>query len=299
MKNNRSNMKIIAGSSNPQLALKLGSALRLELLDTNLSKFNDGELKIQVHGLIGKEVLLVQSTSSPVNDHLIELLLLADTAKRAGAEKIIAVIPYFGYSRQDRSDYKNCPISASVVIKMIEAAGITEVITLDLHSSQLEGVFNIPIKNLSTSSIFFPIIQDQANNIIVSPDIGGISRAKNYSSLLGTDLAIINKSRDLNGVCSMSEIIGDVKGKRCIIVDDIIDGADTVCLATELLLTNGAKSVTAIITHGVLSGDALAKIQKSVLKHLYISDSINNSILPDKISVLPAHELLAAAIKQV
>ncbi len=299
MKNNRSNMKIIAGSSNPQLALKLGAALRLELLDTNLSKFNDGELKIQVHGLIGKEVLLVQSTSAPVNDHLIELLLLADTAKRAGAERIIAVIPYFGYSRQDRSDYKNGPISASVVIKMIEAAGITEVITLDLHSSQLEGLFNIPIKNLSTSSIFFPIIQDQANNIVVSPDIGGISRARNYSSLLGTDLAIINKSRDLNSVCSMSEIIGDVKDKRCIIVDDIIDGADTVCLATELLLANGANSVTAIITHGVLSGDALAKIQKSVLKHLYMSDSINNFTLPDKISVLPAHELLAAAIKRV
>ena len=290
-------MKIIAGSSNPQLALKLGSALRLELLDTNLSKFNDGELKIQVHGLIGKEVLLVQSTSSPVNDHLIELLLLADTAKRAGAEKIIAVIPYFGYSRQDRSDYKNGPISASVVIKMIEAAGITEVITLDLHSSQLEGVFNIPIKNLSTSSIFFPIIQDQANNIIVSPDIGGISRAKNYSSLLGTDLAIINKSRDLNSICSMSEIIGDVKDKCCIIVDDIIDGADTVCLATDLLLANGAKSVEAIVTHGVLSGGALAKIQKSALKHLYITDSINNPALPAKISVLPIYELLAAVIE--
>ena len=149
------------------------------------------------------------------------------------------------------------------------------------------------------SSIFFPIIQDQANNIVVSPDIGGISRARNYSSLLGTDLAIINKSRDLNSVCSMSEIIGDVKDKRCIIVDDIIDGADTVCLATELLLANGANSVTAIITHGVLSGDALAKIQKSVLKHLYMSDSINNFTLPNKISVLPAHELLAAAIKRV
>ena len=148
-------MKIIAGSSNPQLALKLGVALSIELLDTNISKFNDSELKIQVHGLIGKEILLVQSTSAPVNDHLMELLLLADTAKRAGAERIIAIIPYFGYSRQDRSDYKNGPISASVVIKMIEAAGITEVITLDLHSSQLEGVFNIPIKNLSPSLVYF------------------------------------------------------------------------------------------------------------------------------------------------
>lgn len=289
-------MKIIAGSSNPLLALRLGTELGLEFLETKISKFNDSELKIQVHGLIGKEVLLVQSTSSPVNDHLIELILLADTARRAGAERIIAVVPYFGYSRQDHSDYKNSPISASVVIKMIEAAGITEIITLDLHSSQLEGVFNIPIKNLSTSSIFFPIIQGQENNIVVSPDIGGISRARNYGSLLGANIAIINKSRDSNNACSMSEIIGDVKGKHCIIIDDIIDGANTVCLATELLLKNGANSVEAIVTHGVLSGDAVAKVQKSALKHLYISDSINNPALSDKISVLPIHELLAVVI---
>ena len=295
----KNNMKIIAGSSNPNLALRLGLDLGFEVLDTKLSKFNDGELKIQVHGLIGKEILLIQSTSAPVNDHLMELLLLADTARRGGAKRIIAVIPYFGYSRQDRCDYKNGPISASVVIKMIEAAGVTEVITLDLHSNQLEGVFNIPIKNLSTQSIFFPVIQGQVNNIVISPDIGGISRARNYGSLLGTDLAIINKSRDLNNVCSMSEIIGDVKGRHCIIIDDIIDGANTVCLATELLLKNGANSVEAIVTHGVLSGDAVAKIQKSALKHLYISDSISNPVLPDKLSVLPTHELLAAAIKLI
>ena len=168
----KNNMKIIAGSSNPNLALRLGLDLGFEVLDTKLSKFNDGELKIQVHGLIGKEILLIQSTSAPVNDHLMELLLLADTARRGGAKRIIAVIPYFGYSRQDRCDYKNGPISASVVIKMIEAAGVTEVITLDLHSNQLEGVFNIPIKNLSTQSIFFPVIQGQVNNIVISPDIG-------------------------------------------------------------------------------------------------------------------------------
>ncbi len=289
-------MKIIAGSSNPNLALRLGMELGFGFLDTKLSKFNDGELKIQVHGFIGKEVVLVQSTSAPVNDHLMELLLLADTTRRAGAERIVAIIPYFGYSRQDRSDYKNGPISASVVIKMIEAAGVTEVITLDLHSSQLEGFFSIPIKNLSTESIFFSVIQKQVNTIIVSPDIGGISRARNYGSLLGTDLAIINKSRDLNNVCSMSEIIGDVKDKHCIIIDDIIDGANTVCLATELLLAKGANSVEAIVTHGVLSGDAVAKVQKSALTHLYISDSIRHLVLPDKISVLPIHELLAAVI---
>lgn len=296
MKNNRSTMKIITGSSNPHLALRLGKELRLEFLDAKLSKFDDGELKIQVHGFIGREVLLVQSTSAPVNDHLIELLLLADTARRAGAERIIAIIPYFGYSRQDRCDYKNGPISASLVIKMIEAAGVTEVITLDLHSSQLEGVFNIPIKNLSTQSIFFPVIQGQVNNIVVSPDIGGIKRARNYGSLMGTDLAIINKSRDLDNMCSMSEVIGNVKDKHCIIVDDIIDGANTICLATEILLENGANSVEAIVTHGVLSGDAKDKIQKSAIKRLYISDSIHNPILPDKVSVLPIHELLAAAI---
>ncbi|GAB4163677.1 MAG: ribose-phosphate pyrophosphokinase [Rickettsiaceae bacterium] len=268
------------------------------MLDTKINKFSDSELKIQVDGNIGEEVILFQSTSAPVNDHLMELLLLADTAKRAGASKIIAVIPYFGYGRQDRCTYKNGPISASLVAKMIEAAGITKIITLDLHSNQLEGFFNIPVVNLVAESIFFPVIQKQENTIVVSPDLGGISRARSYSLLLGVQMAIVNKSRDLNNICSTNGIMGDVKGKHCVIVDDIIDGANTICLATDLLFEKGASSVEAIVTHGVLSGDAIKKVENSGLKNLYVADSIPITELTDKLTVLPAHELFAAALKQ-
>lgn len=290
-------MKIISGSSNPKLASRISQEIGAKLLDTKIDNFSDSELRVQVSDNIGKDIIIVQSTSTPVNNHLMELLFLADTAKRAGAQNIIAIIPYFGYSRQDRCTYKYGPISASLVIKMLESAGITEIITLDLHSSQLEGMFNVPVTNLSTESIFFPILKNKKNIIAVSPDIGGIQRARNYSSLLGVDLAIINKSRDMNNIPSMSEIIGDVAGKDCIIVDDIVDGANTVCMATELLLKNGAASVRAIITHAVLSGDAITKIENSSLENIYVSDSIYHEKLPDKFTVIPIHELIGRCFK--
>jgi len=289
-------MKIIAGSSNPQLAKRISQEIGAELLNTQIDNFSDGELKVQVLDNIGTDIIIVQSTSTPVNNHLMELLLLADTAKRAGAKNIIAVMPYFGYSRQDRCTYKHGPISASLVIKLLEASGITAIITLDLHSSQLEGMFNIPITNLSTESIFFPVLEQKENVIIVSPDIGGIARARNYSSLLGTDLAIINKSRDTTNACSMSEIIGDVSGKNCIIVDDIIDGATTICMATEILLARGASSVEAVVTHAVLSGDSITKVKNSPLKNIYVSDSIYHKQLSSKFTVLPIHQLLGRVI---
>lgn len=287
-------MKIISGSSNNSLSQRVAKNLGLKLLDTTISRFSDGELKVQVNDNIGDEVAIIQSTSSPVNDHLMELLLLADTAKRAGSKRIVAIVPYFGYSRQDRCTYKYGPISASLVIRMLEASGITEVITFDLHSQQLEGAFNIPVTNLSTESIFFPVLEHMKNIIIVSPDIGGIPRARNYSALMGVDLAIINKSRDQNNQCTMNGIIGEVRGKNCIIVDDIIDGASTICLATELLLASGAVSATAIVTHGVLSGSAVEKINNSKLSHLYISDTIDNKskLKSSKITALPVHELI-------
>jgi len=290
-------MKIISGSSNPKLASRISQEISAKLLDTKIDNFSDSELRVQVSDNIGKDIIIVQSTSTPVNNHLMELLFLADTAKRAGAQNIIAIIPYFGYSRQDRCTYKYGPISASLVIKMLESAGITEIITLDLHSSQLEGMFNVPVTNLSTESIFFPFLKNKENIIAVSPDIGGIQRARNYSSLLGVDLAIINKSRDMNNIPSMSEIIGDVAGKDCIIVDDIVDGANTVCMATELLLKNGAASVRAIITHAVLSGDAITKIENSSLENIYVSDSIYHEKLPDRFTVIPIHELIGRCFK--
>jgi ribose-phosphate pyrophosphokinase len=292
-------MKIISGSSNPYLANRIAAELRLELLNTNTSRFNDGELRVQIEGRISDNVAIIQSTSTPVNDHLMELLLIADTAKRAGAKNIIAVIPYFGYSRQDRCTYKNGPISSSLVIKMIELSGINHVITLDLHSSQLEGVFSIPITNLSTESIFFPVGQNKHNTIIVSPDIGGITRARNYSSLFGVDLAIINKSRDLNNHCLMSQVIGNVSGKNCIIVDDIVDGANTLCMASYLLLNSGAKSVEAIITHAVLSSGSVENILGSKIKKVHITDSILHKNLPDIFNILPSNELIVNSLENM
>ena len=217
-------MKIITGLSNPNLARKIANTLEIELLSTKIENFHDGELRVQVDGKIGIDVMIVQSTSTPANDHLMELLLLADTARRAGAKNIIAVIPYFGYSRQDRCTYKHGPVSSSLVIRMIETAGIRHVVTLDLHSPQLEGMFAIPVANLSTESIFLPVGLNREKAIIVSPDIGGIPRARNYSSLFGMDLVIVNKTRDKNNQCHMSDVIGDVVGMECIIVDDIVDG---------------------------------------------------------------------------
>lgn len=291
-------MKIISGSSNPELANRIAKELGVELLSTKIDNFHDGELRVQVEGKIGRDIIIVQSTNTPVNDHLIELLLLADTAKRAGAHNIISVIPYFGYSRQDRCTYKNGPISSSLVIKMLETSGINHVVTLDLHSAQLEGMFNVPITNLSAESVFLSVGKNKNNTIIVSPDVGGIPRARKYCSLFGMDLAIVNKTRDIHNNCLMSDVIGDIDGKNCIIVDDIVDGASTLCMATELLIKKGAKSIEAIITHSVLSNDSTKKIEESKVTKIYTTDSICHRELPNKFIVLPIHELVGAVIKE-
>ncbi len=290
-------MKIISGLSNPKLADQIAKEIGSVLLSTKIDNFNDGELRIQILDSLSEDVIIVQSTSTPVNDHLMELLLLADTAKRAGTKNIIAVMPYFGYSRQDRCTYKHGPVSASLIIKMLEVAGITKIVTLDLHSNQLEGMFNIPIINLSTESIFFPIIESKKNIIIISPDIGGITRARNYSSLLGIDFALVNKSRDISNVPSMNGIIGNVASKNCIIVDDIVDGASTICMAAKLLLKHGASNVEAIVTHAVLSGNAIIRIVNSSLKNIYVSDSIYHESLPNKFKVLPIRKIIGIALR--
>lgn len=294
-------MKIISGSSNLELARRIALELNASILNTIINNFNDGELRIEIQDNISHEheIIIIQSTSHPANNHLMELFLLADTVKRVGVKNITVVIPYFGYSRQDRCTYNYGPISASLVIKMIETSGINKVVTLDLHSAQLEGMFNVPIKNLDSASLFLPIYKASNNNsniIVVSPDIGGISRARNFCSLFGTNLAIINKSRDKNNQYSMSEIIGKVEGKRCIIVDDIVDSATTLCMATELLLKNGAVEVEAFITHAVLSGNAANKINQSAINKIYTTDSISHTKLPSKFGVLPIHELISTAL---
>ena len=285
-------MQIISGSSNILLAKKIAHNTGYKLLNSKIGNFSDGELRVEIQDNIEEDVIIVQSTSHPANDHLVELLLLVDTVKRAGAKNIIGIIPYFGYSRQDRCTYKNGPISASLVIKILEIAGITKVITLDLHSKQLEGVFNIPIINLDPASLFFPFYNNRIDTVIVSPDIGGIIRARNFSSLLGTDLAIINKTRDANNECSMSEIIGNVKNKKCIIIDDIVDSANTLCKAADLLKENGAINIEAYVTHPVLSGNAKEKIMLSQINKIFVSDSIYHKSLPDKFITTFTDELI-------
>jgi ribose-phosphate pyrophosphokinase len=289
-------MKLISGQSNPILAERIAKETGAEIIETKIENFNDGELRVQVMAPVGNDVIIVQSTCTPVNDHLMELLLLADTAKRAGARNITAIVPYFGYSRQDRCTYKFGPLSAALVIKMIETAGITRLLTLDLHSSQLEGSFNIPIINLDPANIFFNEIENTDDTIVVSPDIGGIPRARNFSSLLGKDLAIINKSRSANNESVMSEVIGSVKNKKCVLIDDIADSGGTLCQASELLMKNGAKEVVCFISHAVLSGTATYKINQSSIKHVYISDSIIHERLPDKFKTIQIHKLFATAL---
>lgn len=285
-------MQIISGSSNKLLAKKISKNTGYRLLNTEIRNFSDGELRVEIQDRIEKDVAIVQSTSSPVNDHLMELLLLIDTAKRAGAENIIGIIPYFGYSRQDRPTYQYGPISASLVIKLLESAGITKIITLDLHSKQLEGVFNIPIFNFDPASIFFPFYEDSQDIVVVSPDIGGISRARNFCSLCGKNLVVINKTRDANNECFMIEIIGNVKNKKCIIIDDIVDSGNTLCKAAETLKINGALTIDAYVAHPVLSGNAKEKLMLSPIDKIFVSDSIYHRSLPDKFVTVFTDELL-------
>jgi ribose-phosphate pyrophosphokinase len=286
-------MQIISGSSNKLLAQNIAKNTGYKLLETKIGNFSDGEIRVEIQDNIGKNVIIIQSTSHPVNDHLMELFLLIDTAKRAGARNIIAVIPYFGYSRQDRCTYKHGPISASLVIRLLEVAGVTKIITLDLHSKQLEGVFNVPIINLDPFSIFFPFYNDDINNVVVSPDIGGISRANNFSLFLGKDLVIINKIRNNHNECSMNKIIGNVQDKKCIIIDDIVDSGNTLCKAAELLKSNGALTIEVYATHPVLSGDAKERIMDSQIDKIFTSDSIYHNSLPSKFKVTFIDELIS------
>lgn len=292
-------MKIISGLSNPNLASRIARELNIELLETKTQFFPDGELRVQVNGAIDQDIIIVQSTNTPVHDHFMELLLLTDTVKRSGAKNVTAIIPYFGYSRQDRCTYKAGPISSNLVIRMLEQSGINHVISVDLHSFRLQKMFNISITNLSTETIFLPILEKNKEDLMmVSPDIGGIIRAKKYCLLLGVGLAVVNKSRDIHNNCLMDTITGNVSGKNCVIVDDIVDGASTLCMATDLLIKYGAKSVEAIITHTVLSHNAKKKIDNSNIKKIYVTDSIFHKTLSNKFMITPIHKLISKIVQR-
>jgi len=299
-------MKILSGTSNIKLSKDICKKLKLKLVNTNIKRFADGEIYVEINENIrGNSVFLIQSTSTPVNDNLMELLLCLDALKRSSAKNITAVIPYFGYARQDRKVAPRTSISAKVVSNLISMAGANRVVTVDLHAGQIQGFFDIPVDNLFTTPLFARYIKKKFKNknlICVSPDVGGVQRTRGLATKLKTDLAIIDKRRPAPGKSQVMNIIGDVKGKSCLIVDDIIDSGGTIVNAAEALAKSGATEIYVFITHGVLSKEASKKINKSKIKKLFITDTIDNSNKiknNNKIEVLSISSLMAEAIKRI
>jgi ribose-phosphate pyrophosphokinase len=271
-------MKILACNSNRPLAEAISNYLDLALTKASVRRFSDMEVFVEIlENVRGEDVFVIQSTSYPANDHLMELLVSLDALKRSSARRVTAVVPYFGYARQDRKSAPRTPISAKLVANMITAAGADRVLTLDLHAGQIQGFFDIPTDNLYAAPVFVKDIREchsLKDLIIVAPDDGGVERARDIARRLDTDLAIIDKRRERAGVSEVMNIIGDVAGRRCVIIDDIVDTAGTLCNAAEALIESGASGVWAYATHGVLSGGAVARVTASPIETLVITDSI-------------------------
>jgi len=296
-------MKLVAGNSNRPLAEAIAAYLNTPLARCVVRRFADMEIFVEVQENVrGEDVFVIQSTSAPANDHLMELLILIDALRRASARRITAVIPYFGYARQDRKPGPRTPISAKLVANMIDRAGADRVATLDLHAGQIQGFFDIPTDNLFAAPVMVQDIRDtfDANNlIVVSPDVGGVVRARGLAKRIDAPLAIIDKRRERPGDSEVMNVIGNVAGRTCLLVDDIVDSGGTLVNAAEALLDHNANEVTAYITHGVLSGGAVARVNSSRLKELVITDSIlpSDSVKnAHNIRVLPIAPLLGEAI---
>ena len=274
-------MKIIACNSNKVLAEAITSYIGVKLADAVVRKFADGEIFVKINENIrGEDIFIIQSTSPPVNDNLMELLITIDAAKRASAKRITAVIPYFGYSRQDRKDEGRTAISAKLIANLITSAGVNRVVTIDLHAGQIQGFFDIPLDNLFSVNELIKDMKEKTigkNLAIVSPDVGGVVRARAFAKRIDASLVIIDKRRERAGESEVMNIIGKVENKTCILLDDIVDSAGTLCNAAKALKDNGAKEIYSYIVHGVLSGDALEKIEKSEIKELVLTDSIEAS----------------------
>jgi ribose-phosphate pyrophosphokinase len=271
-------MKILSCNSNRPLADAISTFLNLPLTKASIRRFSDMEIFVEIQENVrGEDVFVVQSTCAPTNDHLMELLVAMDALRRGSARRITAVIPYFGYARQDRKTGPRTPISAKLVANLITTAGADRVVTVDLHSGQIQGFFDIPLDNLYAAPVFIVDIKERFVGkaaMIVSPDVGGVVRARGLASRIDADLAIIDKRRERAGVSEVMNIIGDIKGRDCIMVDDIVDSAGTLCNAADALMKAGANSVSAYVIHGVLSGGAVARVAASPLKELVITDSI-------------------------
>lgn len=298
-------IEIICGNSNRPLAEAVAKELGIELTPAEVGKFSDGEISISLPQTVrGKDVFIIQSTSNPVNDNLMELLIMIDACKRASAGRITAVMPYFGYARQDRKARPRDPITAKLVADILTSAGANRVMTMDLHAAQIQGFFEIPVDHLYGAPLlakYFKSRMDE-NWVVVSPDVGSVGRARNFASRVDASLAIVDKRRPKANAIEIMNVIGDVKGKTCLMVDDMIDTAGTICQGAEALVKNGAKEVYACCTHGVLSGPAMERITNSAIKELAILDTINMSEEirnNPKIKVLPVAKYIARAINTV
>lgn len=300
-------MKLLAGNANRPLAEAIAGYLDTRLTRAQVRRFADNEIFVTIdENVRGEDVFVIQSTSFPANDHLMELLICIDALRRASARRITAVLPYFGYARQDRKTGGRTPISAKLVANLITQAGADRVLTMELHAGQIQGFFDIPTDNLFITPVMEQDIRKhyRADNLlIVSPDVGGVVRARALASRLGADLAIVDKRRERAGESEVMNIIGEVAGRDCILFDDIVDSAGTLCNAAAALVEHGASSVSAYVAHGVLSGPAFDRVSKSVLKELVVADSINHEGLVsgahDKIRAVTVAPLIGEAIRRI
>ncbi|MCR8548709.1 ribose-phosphate pyrophosphokinase [Salipiger sp. P9] len=306
--------KLIAGNANLPLAnaiarrMSLYRGMSVGLVDARVERFNDQEIFVEVYENVrGEDMFILQSTSNPANDNLMELLIMADALRRSSAARITAVIPYFGYARQDRRTKARTPITAKLVANMIHEAGIERVLTMDLHAAQIQGFFDIPVDNLYASPVFaLDILKQFAGALedvmVVSPDVGGVARARELAKRINVPLSIVDKRREKPGEVAEMTVIGNVTGKKCIIVDDICDTAGTLCKAAEVLMEHGATEVHAYITHGVLSGPAVERVSNSVMKSLVITDSIaatEKVAAAHNIRIVPTAPMFAQAILNI
>ncbi len=306
--------KLIAGNANPLLAqaiarrMTMHRGVNIGLLDARVERFNDGEIFVEVfENVRGEDMFIIQPTSNPANDNLMELLIMSDALRRSSAARITAVLPYFGYARQDRRTKARTPISAKLVANMLVGAGIERVLTMDLHAAQIQGFFDIPVDNLYASPVFALDImtqfKDQMDDLmVVSPDVGGVARARELAKRIQAPLSIVDKRREKAGEVAEMTVIGNVEGKICLIVDDICDTAGTLCKAADLLIENGAKEVHSYISHGVLSGPAVERVTKSSMKSLVITDTIQPTDpvkSAQNIRIVPTAPIFAQAILNI
>ncbi|MBU0485016.1 MAG: ribose-phosphate pyrophosphokinase [Proteobacteria bacterium] len=298
-------MKVFAGNANPELAEEICGFLGIPLSKAEVRRFSDGEIFVEIgENVRGGDIFVIQPTSTPVNDHLMELVIMVDALRRASARRITAVMPYYGYARQDRKVAPRVPITAKVVAEMLMVVGVRRVLAMDLHAGQIQGFFNIPVDHLYAAPVILQYIREEIRNeiIMVSPDAGGVERTRAFAKRLDTDLAIIDKRRERANVAQAMNVIGDVSGKTAILLDDMVDTAGTLCSAADILLGAGAKDVYACCSHGVLSGPAIERLEKSNIKSLVVTNSIplrGAAASCKKIKVLSVSKLLAEAIMRI